>query len=290
MFGENAPSTVNDEEIRILDMVLVLVQNLRLLIVTPILAGSLGIGLTFFVTPEFESKAVQLGNPTLLAIYNVDELRDVVIKTVNFAKLDEDADTARKRLGMDLSATFNSKDKTLTVTGRAATAESAQKLVRAAVESAGIFNKPQLAQIELLKQQIQLGIAREQEASKAAAKISQQLLASQANNQAALAQAQAQLLDAARGAQATTASLSDQLSRLQTFEVIQSPSLSTRKAWPSKAKFAIALSAGAFFLALLFVFTRFTIQIVYRRNSELKGALVQIGRAWRRSIGLNKSV
>jgi hypothetical protein len=287
MKTENDLSTIDDQETSMLELFLAVAENLRLLIITPILAGLLGIGFAQLVTPEFESRAVQLGNSTLLAIYNSDQLRDAVIKSVNYAKPDEDPDTSRKRLGKDLVASFNSKDKILTVTGHAQSAQSALKLVQAAVETAAVFNKPQLAQIELLKKQIDLGLSRDQEAAKAAAKVSQQILISPSSNQAALVQSQAQLLEAARAAQATTASLTEQLSKLQTFEIIQSPTLPTRKVWPSKFKFAIAAAAGAFFLILFYVLTKFGFQKAYRSNVSTRDTLDQIHTAWRRSVGID---
>lgn len=290
MLSENDHSAINDHEINLLELVLALAENLRLLTFAPLIAGLFGIGFSQFISPEFESKAVQLGNPTLLAIYNSDQLRDAVIKSVSFAKPGEDADRARKRLSNDLQVSLNAKDKILTVTGQAGSAESAQKLVQATVENAAVFNKPQLAQIDLLKQQIELGIAREQETSKAASKVSQQILVASANNQAALAQSQAQLLEGARAAQATTANLADQLSRLQTFEIIQNPTFPTRKIWPSEAKFATAFAAVAFFLTLLFVFVRFGIQTAYRSSSETKNTLDRIHKAWKHAVGLNKNI
>ena len=285
--NENAQPSSNEQGVSLLDLLLAAIENLRLILVVPFLAGLIGIGIAHIQTPEFESKAVQMGNPTLLAIYNSDQLRDVVIKRTGYAKPDEDADTTKNRLSKDLSASINVRDKILTVTGRSASAESAMNLVLAAVESAATFNQAQIVQIELLKQQIALGLAREQEASKAAAKVSQQILVSPSANQAALAQSQAQLLEAARAAQATTASLTEQLTKLQTFEVIQNPTLPTRKIWPSKSLFAVAAAAVAFFLVLLFILTKFGFQQAYRSNSDNKYTLDRIRIALKRSVGID---
>lgn len=278
----------NEQDISLLELLLVITSNLRLLFMTPVLAGLIGLSIAQIQTPEFESKAIQAGNSTLLAIYNSDQLRDAVIKAINFSAPGEDADATRKRFSKNLLATYNAKDKILTIVGKAKSAESAQNLVQVAIENAASMNKSQIAHIELLKQQIDLGLTREQEAAKTAAKMSQQIILSPSSNQAALAQAQAQLLEASRSAQTANAVLIDQMTKIQTFEIIQNPTLPTRKVWPSKSIFAFAAAFGTFLLVLIYVFFRFGLRRAYESNAATKTILDQISMSIRKSLGLSR--
>ena len=54
-------NTPNDDEINLLDLLLVVVQNLRLLVLGPVVIGLLALGVAYLLSPWYESKAIQSG-------------------------------------------------------------------------------------------------------------------------------------------------------------------------------------------------------------------------------------
>ena len=58
MNEQSPPSTVQDDEISLLDLALTVAENLRLLIIAPIAVGLAAFGVSSFVPKTFESRAV----------------------------------------------------------------------------------------------------------------------------------------------------------------------------------------------------------------------------------------
>ncbi len=57
---QNGPAQDQDDEISLLDLLQVIVDNLRLLVLGPLAVGILALGISFLVTPTFTAKTVFL--------------------------------------------------------------------------------------------------------------------------------------------------------------------------------------------------------------------------------------
>jgi hypothetical protein len=246
----------HEAEISILDLLLVVAQNLRILILGPLLAGVVALGVSFlFIPVKFESVAVQAADPQLAAMYSSAQVLDSVIQTMGYAKTGEDTDTARERLlAKDYSVKYNSKDKTLRLETLASTPKDAQRMAQTAIELTTKLNQLRVDNNQRLKEQFDLALARERTYSQAAQRISAQIQSSAANNQAALTEAQAKLLDSAREAQIVAAQLSEKIRVADSFDLIQTPTLPKRKHPSGRALISVVASLATGFALLVWVF------------------------------------
>jgi hypothetical protein len=244
-----------EAEISILDLLLVVAQNLRLLILGPLLAGIVALGVSFLFIPiKFESVAVQAADPQLAAMYSSAQVLDGVIQTMGYARAGEDIDTARERLlAKDYSVKYNAKDKTLRLETLASTPKDAQRMAQTAIELTTKLNQLRVDNNQRLKEQFDLALARERSYSQAAQRISAQIQSSAANNQAALTEAQAKLLDSAREAQIVAAQLSE-IRVADSFDLIQTPTLPKRKHPSGRALISVVASLATGFALLVWVF------------------------------------
>ena len=55
--NETSPAGIDDDEISLLDLLQTVAENLRLLILGPLLVGLTALGVSFLVTPTFTAKA-----------------------------------------------------------------------------------------------------------------------------------------------------------------------------------------------------------------------------------------
>jgi LPS O-antigen subunit length determinant protein (WzzB/FepE family) len=276
-----------DEETSLLDLLLVLAQNLRLLIVGPLIAGLLAFGLSWLLIPvKFESVAVQSADAQLAAMYNTTGVLDGVVQTMGYAKAGEDTDTARERLlEKDYSIKFNLKDKTVRIAARADTPQNAQRMAQTAIQLATKLNQSRVDEIQRLKSQFELATSRERSYADAAQRVAAQIQASPTSAQAALVDSQRNLLDSARGAQALAADLSEKIRQAADFELLQKPTLPVRKVAAGRTVIAAlsVLAVGFFLLAFV---------LVVHLSRQTKGAdaerLVQLRAALKKSL-LGKS-
>lgn len=278
------PNTIEDDEINLLDILLVIAQNLRLLVLGPLLVGVLAFAVALLLPPIYESRAVQSGDATLAAMYNSAQVRDDIIAKLGYAQPDESADQARQRLESDLKVTFNNKDKTLTLVAAAPSPQQAQQLGAAAIEAAAKLNTPRLQNLQRLKDQFETASKREREYAAAADRLVAQMAGATAASQALLVQSQAQLLDAARSAQKTTAEIADAIQQAENFQMLQQPTLPTLKSKPKKALIAVLATLASGFALLLFVFVRQALRNG-AQDEETAQKLQAIRASWRRALG-----
>jgi alkylhydroperoxidase/carboxymuconolactone decarboxylase family protein YurZ len=258
---------MKESEVSLLDLLIVVAQNLRLLIVAPLLLGLLALGATYWLPKKYESVAIQSGDAQLLVIYNSAQVRDAVIQQINYSKGEEDLETARERLAKNLITLYSSKDKTIKISARATTPQGAQTMAQIAIQQAALLNQERSENVKRLRDQFELAINRERQYSQSAQRLVQQIQSSNAANQASLVQSQAQLLDAARSAQSTTADLADKINKADNYDLLQRPTLPTREVLSFSQRVLIAIAAAAVlgFALLIWFFIR---QMVVNSNER----------------------
>lgn len=277
-------NTPDDDEISLLDLLLVVVQNLRRLVLGPLTVGLLALGVSYQLPPTYESAATQSGDAQLVAMYNNAQVLDTVIEKVGYSRSGEDRDTARQRLAKDLKVSFNAKDKTLNIVASAHSAVEAQRLAQVAIEQAAVLNQSRLQDLQRMKDQFELAAKREHEYASAAERVAQQIASSAAVNQAALALSQAQLLNAARGEQGVAAQLAASLRAQENFELLQKPTLPSKKSKPKKALIAIIAALASGFALLLFVFVKQAL-VNASRDEESAAKMKLLKDSWLSAIG-----
>lgn len=131
---QNTPDT--DDEISLLDLALTVAENLRLLIVAPMVVGLAALGVSSFVPKTFESRAVlNVPSQSLARIASLVALPTVLESVATRLGLDKDVGKAQATYELKdrVGASAGRKDGLLTVTAKAESAEAAQQLTQAVV-------------------------------------------------------------------------------------------------------------------------------------------------------------
>lgn len=276
--------TENINEISVLDLLISVVESLRPLVVVPLLAGMLAYGASHYIAPTYESVSVQKADAQLAALYGVAQVRTEVVEQVEYKKPNESVRSAEDRLQKNLSVSFNNKNNTVVVKGLGDTPAQAQQIVLAAIESVAKLNQHRLEDVARLREQFSLATKREREYALAAQRVATKIAENAGADLAALVQSQSQLLNSAKEAQIASSSLAARLSQIQTFELLQPPTLPYKHSAPNRAVVATVTTLGVGFLLLLLVFVRAGVRNA-EQSPELAEKLALLRRAWRRAIG-----
>lgn len=153
----------SDEEFDLLDILVVLVENLKLLLIIPVLAALLGAGIAYVWPPTFASTSVYAPTqryvsitPEVLASY----LRapDVLLAAAHAVDVAPELSDEKllKKMAQLVEANVGRADKLLTVTTYGKTPEAAQKLNQAVWEYALAKTAPRGLEAQQLQQQLQV--------------------------------------------------------------------------------------------------------------------------------------
>lgn len=151
MNESNSSQFSEEADISLLDILLVIAANLRLLVLGPLLAGVLAYGAVFVWPARYESVAVQMGDMQLVAMMNSARVLDAVAAESPFLHGD-DADELREHLRSDIKVSFSPKDRTVTVRATAGTPAHAQQLVASVLKYSADLNKSRVEEIAAIKQ------------------------------------------------------------------------------------------------------------------------------------------
>lgn len=289
-----------EDDINLLDLLVVVVENLRLLVLGPLVAGGVALAAAFMLTPTYESvsvlrpeltafspsegSVVVLGGQEAAAMANSLNVLDALIDANPALKAQPRA-SARAQLDSLVDAKFDTKSKLLTISAKAETALAAQKLNQDVLALLYQQTRAKGVQLQKIDQQIQ------------------QLQTQLTGNQAILQKLQqrietgagaAQLQDSTQGyAQMVdvVAKLQSRLSQLETMKngltasaLVQDPSLPAKSVKPKKALIAVLTSLATGFVLLVFVFVRQALR-KGQQDPESAQKLQAIRRGWRAAWG-----
>lgn len=279
------PASLQDDEISLLDLLLVVVDNLRLLLLGSLLGGLLAYAISFLVPPTFESLAIVKGTQQTASLLTTAQVLDPVIDKLQLKKSGESLDLARQRLKKnDIKVNFNAKDGLVSLTAQAQTPEFAQALADELLKSYFGQSKPRGSERKRLEALLFATEERLKEASATAHQLNQRLSREDAKASVDLAQGYATLL---ASIDALEKKQQDTLKELQGFDdsqLLQSPTINQIKTSPKQGLIAIIATLASGFALLLFVFVRQAL-----RNSgsdqETAGKLIQLRMSWRRALG-----
>lgn len=288
MTTRNPEPIVNHQgEISLLDLGAVLVENLRLLLLGPVLVALLAYGASWLWPVKYQSTAVQSGDVRLAAMYKSAQVLDAVAAELQLALPGEDADSTRQRLAREIQVQFNAKDRTLTIQARAEQPKVAQAMAQAAIKHAAVLNQPRQEALERLREQLTLTQTREAAYALSAENIGKDMATRHGTEHALLAQAQAQMVDAAQQSQTLMVQLSSQLREAETFDLLQSPTLPTKKVSPKRTLVGLLAGLGAGFVLVLWVFVRHA-WIRVQADPGSADRLVAIRKGWKRFLGQSR--
>ena len=258
-------SNVEDDEISLLDLALTVAENLRLLIIGPIAAGLIALGVSSLLPKTFESVAILnvIDQPEKVASLAISAaVLDPVAEQIGLTKL-ATKDAARAELRGRVSMAVGRKDGLLTLTTKGESGEEAQALANVVLAQlfAAVAPKGQdaadleksLSLARSLYANNQLVIERSS-ALMGAAKSENAVNAVNAVN--AGLQGYAELIALQQSLAAKMASDERSLRGLTESRLAQTPTLPTEHVAPKRSLISVLAALATGFALLLFVFIR----------------------------------
>ncbi|MEY3954480.1 MAG: hypothetical protein RLZZ397_1360, partial [Pseudomonadota bacterium] len=157
--NESSPSpSFDDDEISLLDLLVTLTDNLKLLLLGPLVAGMLAYGVAFMVPKTFESEAIiklptilSTSNEALVTLLQSARALDPIAQDLGMVKGEEDLTSARKSLKERIQVSVGKKDGLITVKAQGETAAQAQQLAQRLISQAMLLTKPQAEETKRLE-------------------------------------------------------------------------------------------------------------------------------------------
>lgn len=251
-----APSSTT-EDFGLLDLLVTLAENIKLLIIGPLVIGLCALGISFLVPPTYQSVAVLQAEQPTASLMLTAAVLDPVIETLGLAK-DETIEAVRIKLRERIKTAVGRNDKLLTLTVSAPTAQQAQEIAAALIGQTYQQSRPKTTARTRLEVQLTEAQARLKNAQEASSALLKRLEAnaSVAGAGAELARGYAELLGATGAAQNQISTLETQLEGLSDAQLVQSPTLPQKPSQPKKGLIAVGATLAAGLVLLLFVFVR----------------------------------
>jgi uncharacterized protein involved in exopolysaccharide biosynthesis len=276
------PLSPTQEEFSLLDLLVTLVENLKLLIIGPLLVGLCALAIGFAWPKTYESVAVLQSEQFPASLMTTATVLDPVIASLGLAK-DETVEEARSQLREQIKAVTGRTDKLLTLTVSAGSAEQAQAIANALLQQAYKESRPRANALSRLETQLAEAQTRLKNAQSAAAGLARRLESSApitSGNDPG--RGYADLLNAVAAAQTQISTLEAQLDGLiSPAQLIQAPTLPQKASKPKKTLLAIGATLATGLMLVMFVFMR----QVARKTAANARAAEKLARI-RRSMGL----
>lgn len=279
--NQHPPSGL-EGEISLLDVLVTLAENIKLLVIGPVLVGLFALGLAFVLPQTYESVAVVQAENFPASLITSAAVLDPITKSMGLAKSDDAVEEARNNLREQIRAVAGRTDKLITLTVSAQSAKQAQAVANALLEQVYLESRPKANARLRLENQLAEAQARLKSAQSAATSLSRRLNTSVASADGAdLLRGFADLLTASAAAQTQISALEAQLEGLSPAQLLQAPTLPQKASKPKKGVWAIGAALAAGLLLLVFVFMRQSVRSV-ARDGQATDKLAKI----RRSLSL----
>jgi uncharacterized protein involved in exopolysaccharide biosynthesis len=151
-----------DDEISLLDLLQTIAENLRLLVIGPIVVGLLALAGASLWPKTFESTAILKAEQVTASLMLSAAVLDPITANLGYTlKLNQDE--ARDKLKSEIKANVNAKDKLLTLTTQADTPQAAQALAKAVLQQTYVQTQPRGSEKQSLLKQLDQLQTREKE-------------------------------------------------------------------------------------------------------------------------------
>jgi uncharacterized protein involved in exopolysaccharide biosynthesis len=282
----------DDYEISILDILVVLAENLRLIILVPLIVGLIALGVTFVIPKTYQSTALLRKNDGVQGVQgvqggpvdftSVDVLEQILKQQPEITTLGLSHEKTLQALLKHIQVTAKKQDSYITVAAQGSTPEKAQLLCRQVIESFRDLNLPRGQQLDALKEEIKITEDSIRELSLVAKKISTNIdkvtPGTEGDN---VARAYVTIIEKLNFQKQNLFKLKQKLAGFGSEVFIQEPTLPEKPIKPKKAQIAIMATLAAGLLTILFVFIRAAFRNL-SGDAESSEKLARI----RRGIGL----
>jgi len=260
---EDAPKhAISDEnEVGLLDLLVTLAENIKLLIIGPLVVGICALIVGFLLPQTFQSVAVLQADQGTASLMGTTAVLDPVIASLGLAK-DETVEEARTRLRDHIKTNVGRVDKLLTLTVSDRTASQAQAITNALLQQTYLASRPKGSARARLGVQLEEARTRLENARDASAGVLKRLESNVSGNSPGsaggveMARGYAELLSATGAAQGQVSTLEAQLEGLTDAQLVQAPTLAQKPSQPKKGLIALGAAVAAGVALLLFIFIR----------------------------------
>ena len=246
---------VQQEEIDLLDILVTLAENIKLLILGPLFVGICALGIAYIVPQTFESIAVLKAEQATASLMTTAAVLNPVAAELGLTQEDS-PEEARRRLREQIKVAVGRNDKLLTLTVSAPTPHQAQIVADAVLRQTYQQSRPKASELARLEVQLKGAEARIKNAEDAAGALLKRMELSGAGGGAELARGYGELLTVAAAAQKQVAELQALIEGLTDAQLVQAPTLPQKASKPKKGLIAIGATLAAGLALMLFVFVR----------------------------------
>lgn len=269
-----------DVEVGLLDVLVTLAENVKLLVMGSLLVGLCALGIGFMLPQTYQSVAVLQAEQPTASLMVTAVVLDPVVEALGLAK-DETLEAARIKLRERIKAVIGRNDKLMTLTVSGPTPQQAQDTASALIYQIYQQSRPKGSVRTRLEAQLAEAQARLKNAQEAATSLLQHLEKNSAGTGGEVARGYADLLSATGAAQVQISTLETQLEGLTDAQLVQFPTLPQKSSQPKKGLIAIGATLAAGLALLLFVFMRQALRNT-TQNDTSAAKLLRI----RKSLGL----
>lgn len=280
------PSKTNTvEQFTVIDLLLVLVENLRLLVLGPLVAGLLAFVGVSIMPKTYESIAVVKAEQATASLVNSASVLDPIAASLGLTQKLE-ADDARLELKKQIQVHLNAKDKLLTLTARSETPQGAQALAQAVLNQTYLKSQPRDSEKLRLQKLMEQAQTREKQANQSAQLIGKKFESTNTVGTTDVAQGYAQLMRVVQESQAAQIDIERQLNGLDSSALVQEPTLPTKNAESKRGLLTVLSVQAAGFFLLIWVFVRNSLR-KSRQDSTATQKLDILKASWRKSLGFS---
>jgi len=257
-----------DAEISLLDLLVTLADNAKLLILGPLAVGLIALAIAFVLPKSFESVAILQSEPATASLIATAAVLDPAAASLGLAS-SESVELARQTLRDRVKTAMGRNDKLLTITVSGRTPQQAQASAKAVLAAIYAQSRPMGASKLKLETQLADTKLRQQKAIRAGDVLLPVLESINGRSgvpdgrDAELVKGYTELLNTVSAAQSQALVIEAQLEGLTDSQLVQAPTLPEKAVSPKKGMIAVGATLATGFMLLLFVFIRNGL-----RNSE----------------------
>jgi capsular polysaccharide biosynthesis protein len=272
-----------DDDISLLDLLQTIAENLRLLVIGPIVVGLLALAGASFWPKTYESTVILKAEQVTASLMLSASVLDPIAANLGYTPKQEQ-DAARDKLKSQIKASFNAKDKLLNLTTQADTPQAAQALAKAVLQQTYAQSQPRDTEKLRLQKQLAQAQAREKEATQTAQLLGRKLEGGGTAGASEVAQGYAQMIGVVKESQAIQIDIERQLQGLDDSALVQEATLPNKHAAPKRGLVTIMAALAAGFALLLFVFIRQALRNA-SQNEESAQKINALQASWRKALG-----
>lgn len=261
MNREQSSFSATQGEVDLLDVLVILAENIKLLVIGPLMVGLCALGISFMVPQTYQSISILQADQPIASLMVTAAVLDPVILNLGLVR-GTTLEDARHDLKSRIKAVIGRGDKLLTLTVSAHSAQQSQDIANALLRQSYQESRPKGTVRARLQTQLDEAQVRRQSAHQAAVSLLKRIQSDGAgrNQDPEAVRGYAELLSATGAAQAQISTLEAELEGVNDSRLLQAPTLPQEASRPRKGMIALGATLAAELALLLFVFMRHSLR------------------------------